>query len=186
MEHCISDHRCRLLWASSSQWAFCLYWNVHRAIMKCKGPGHFKFFPQNDCASCSPPACPCLKAQPGTQPLSLLAWGAQRPGLSPLLQPLSQKPVGFLFSVRPQLLVLGLTFALKCLLLIEHHVANVSGNSVVRCQSQIDPGAQRCWRDCCSSNSGRGAPLLRGGHHLQKKKSKPPWSKADNASLIPS
>lgn len=92
---------------------------------------------------------------------------------------------GFPLHIRPRLLVLGLTLALSCLLLIEHYVASVSGHNIVQCQSQIGPGTQRCWGDCCSSNSGRGAPLLGGGHHLQKQKSKPPWSKADNASLIP-
>lgn len=70
---------------------------------------------------------------------------------------------GFPLHIRPRLLVLGLTLALSCLLLIEHYVASVSGHNIVQCQSQIGPGTQRCWGDCCSSNSGRGAPLLGGG-----------------------
>lgn len=93
---------------------------------------------------------------------------------------------GFPLHVRPGLLVLGLTLALTRLLLIEPYAASVSSHNIVQCQSQIGSGTQRCWRDCCSSNSGRGAPLLGGrGHHLQKQKSRPPWSKADNAGLVP-
>lgn len=67
-------------------------WKVLRAITKCTGPGHSKFFLPNDCFA----TCPCCKAQPGSQPLSLPAGGAQGPGLSLLLQALYWKPAGSL------------------------------------------------------------------------------------------
>ena len=121
--------------------AFCLIGMCTKQLPSARGLAILKFPTELLCFMSA--TCPCLTAQPGIQPLSLSAQGAQVPGLSPLLQPLYYKPAGFICTVSPWLLVPGLTLAPKYIVLIRRHVVNISGHSIAWCQSQIGPGAYR-------------------------------------------